>query len=137
MRRVGYREPEKGQTLVFLTNNFTVPALSISIIRASSPDLSASFFLGRPDLPRNFIARSFIPISTFSARHNHIIQLSGSDFLKRRQICLTKKRINHHETNGNQTRGACGPPSSMRAKGFVGRSGSSAGRNLPLLRTLS
>ena len=30
MRRIGYRDPETGQALVFLTNNFTVPALTIA-----------------------------------------------------------------------------------------------------------
>ena len=30
MRRIGYRDPETGKVLVFLTNNFTVPALTIT-----------------------------------------------------------------------------------------------------------
>jgi hypothetical protein len=30
MRRIGYRDPETGKALVFLTNNFTVPALTIA-----------------------------------------------------------------------------------------------------------
>ena len=30
IRRIGYRDPETGKTLVFLTNNFTVPALTIT-----------------------------------------------------------------------------------------------------------
>ncbi len=30
LRRVGYRDPQTGQALVFLTNNFTVPALAIA-----------------------------------------------------------------------------------------------------------
>ena len=30
MRRIGYRDPETGKVLVFLTNNFTVPALTIA-----------------------------------------------------------------------------------------------------------
>jgi IS4 transposase len=30
MRRIGYRDPETGKGLVFLTNNFTVPALTIT-----------------------------------------------------------------------------------------------------------
>jgi len=30
MRRIGYRDSETGQALVFLTNNFTVPALTIA-----------------------------------------------------------------------------------------------------------
>jgi hypothetical protein len=30
LRRIGYRDPETGQALVFLTNNFTVPALTIA-----------------------------------------------------------------------------------------------------------
>jgi hypothetical protein len=30
MRRIGYRDPETGTALVFLTNNFTVPALTIA-----------------------------------------------------------------------------------------------------------
>jgi IS4 transposase len=30
MRRIGYRDPETGKGLVFLTNNFTVPALTIA-----------------------------------------------------------------------------------------------------------
>jgi hypothetical protein len=30
MRRTGYRDPETGKALVFLTNNFTVPALTIA-----------------------------------------------------------------------------------------------------------
>jgi len=30
LRRIGYRDPETGKALVFLTNNFTVPALTIA-----------------------------------------------------------------------------------------------------------
>ncbi len=30
LRRIGYRDPETGKALVFLTNNFTIPALSIA-----------------------------------------------------------------------------------------------------------
>ena len=30
LRRIGYRDPETGKALVFLTNNFTVPALTIT-----------------------------------------------------------------------------------------------------------
>ena len=30
LRRIGYRDPETGKVLVFLTNNFTVPALTIA-----------------------------------------------------------------------------------------------------------
>jgi IS4 transposase len=30
LRRIGYRDPETGQALVFLTNNFTEPALTIA-----------------------------------------------------------------------------------------------------------
>jgi len=30
LRRIGYRDPETGKGLVFLTNNFTVPALTIA-----------------------------------------------------------------------------------------------------------
>jgi transposase len=30
MRRIGYRDPQTGKALVFLTNNFTVPALTIA-----------------------------------------------------------------------------------------------------------
>ena len=30
LRRIGYRDPQTGKTLVFLTNNFTVPALTIA-----------------------------------------------------------------------------------------------------------
>ncbi len=30
LRRIGYRDPETGKVLVFLTNNFTVPALAIA-----------------------------------------------------------------------------------------------------------
>ena len=30
MRRIGYRDPETGKGLVFLTNNFTVPALTLA-----------------------------------------------------------------------------------------------------------
>jgi IS4 transposase len=30
LRRIGYRDPETGKVLVFLTNNFTVPALTIT-----------------------------------------------------------------------------------------------------------
>jgi hypothetical protein len=30
LRRIGYRDPQTGQTLVFLTNNFTVPALTVT-----------------------------------------------------------------------------------------------------------
>ena len=30
LRRIGYRDPKTGQALVFLTNNFTVPALTIA-----------------------------------------------------------------------------------------------------------
>lgn len=30
LRRIGYRDPETGQALVFLTNNFTVSALTIT-----------------------------------------------------------------------------------------------------------
>lgn len=30
LRRIGYRDPQTGQALVFLTNNFTVPALAIA-----------------------------------------------------------------------------------------------------------
>lgn len=30
LRRIGYRDPQTGKTLVFLTNNFTVPALAIA-----------------------------------------------------------------------------------------------------------
>lgn len=30
LRRIGYRDPKTGKTLVFLTNNFTVPALTIT-----------------------------------------------------------------------------------------------------------
>ena len=30
LRRIGYRDPKTGMTLVFLTNNFTVPALTIA-----------------------------------------------------------------------------------------------------------
>ena len=30
MRRIGYRDPETGKALVFLTNNFTLPALTIA-----------------------------------------------------------------------------------------------------------
>ena len=30
MRRIGYRDPATGKVLVFLTNNFTVPALTIA-----------------------------------------------------------------------------------------------------------
>ena len=30
LRRIGYRDPLTGKSLVFLTNNFTVPALTIA-----------------------------------------------------------------------------------------------------------
>jgi hypothetical protein len=30
LRRIGYRDPETGKVLVFLTNNFTVPALTVT-----------------------------------------------------------------------------------------------------------
>lgn len=30
LRRIGYRDPETGRALVFLTDNFTVPALTIA-----------------------------------------------------------------------------------------------------------
>jgi hypothetical protein len=30
LRRIGYRDPQTGKSLVFLTNNFTVPALTIA-----------------------------------------------------------------------------------------------------------
>ena len=30
LRRIGYRDPETGKVLIFLTNNFTVPALTIT-----------------------------------------------------------------------------------------------------------
>ena len=30
LRRIGYRDPQTGKALVFLTNNFTVPALAIA-----------------------------------------------------------------------------------------------------------
>src|ERR1035438_6033085 len=30
LRRIGYRDPSTGKSLVFLTNNFTVPALTIA-----------------------------------------------------------------------------------------------------------
>ena len=30
LRRIGFRDPETGKALVFLTNNFTVPALTIA-----------------------------------------------------------------------------------------------------------
>src|SRR4029077_13942227 len=30
LRRIGYREPKTGKALIFLTNNFTAPALTIA-----------------------------------------------------------------------------------------------------------
>ena len=30
MRRIGFRDPQTGKALVFLTNNFTAPALTIA-----------------------------------------------------------------------------------------------------------
>jgi IS4 transposase len=47
MRRIGYRDPETGQALVFLTNNFTVPALTI-----------AKLYRGRWQIERFFKATS-------------------------------------------------------------------------------
>ena len=35
LRRIKYRDPERGKTLVFLTNNFTLPAMSVADIYRS------------------------------------------------------------------------------------------------------